>query len=115
METTALRLYNLLDDIDTLDDACKSNDAAFRKHAYERQQKRHELADTDGYTVTWKRDKQPEETEYLTPNTEYRIRWKDNLTGEWGESEHFEIKHRDYHHNITEEEKSAEEKDQGER
>jgi hypothetical protein len=36
----ARRLWMLLDDIDTLDDACRADDAAFRKHAREVQRKR---------------------------------------------------------------------------
>lgn len=42
-EKVALDLWRLLDDIDTLDDACKDNDASFRKHVYAVQQKRHYL------------------------------------------------------------------------
>lgn len=37
------RLWKLLDDIDTLDDAVKSNDKAFREHARTIQQKRREI------------------------------------------------------------------------
>lgn len=39
----ALRLWALLDDIDTLDDAAKGDDAAFRKRAYELQRMRFEI------------------------------------------------------------------------
>lgn len=35
------RLYKLLDDIDTLDDAAKSNDKAFREHVRTIQKQRH--------------------------------------------------------------------------
>ena len=42
-------LWTLLDHIDTLDDACKSNDEAFRRLTYETQQKRHETLTSDGY------------------------------------------------------------------
>jgi hypothetical protein len=38
-------LWTLLDDIDTLDDACKGDDAAFRKRCYELQQRRHGIVD----------------------------------------------------------------------
>lgn len=38
-------LWMLLDDIDTLDDAARENDAAFRKNCYEIQQKRWLIAD----------------------------------------------------------------------
>jgi hypothetical protein len=37
------RLWKLLDDIDTLDDAVKDNDKAFREHARTIQQKRREI------------------------------------------------------------------------
>lgn len=37
------RLWKLLDDIDTLDDAVKSNDKAFREHARTIQRKRFEI------------------------------------------------------------------------
>lgn len=36
----AFRLWALLDDIDTLDDACKADDAAFRAHVRRAQQRR---------------------------------------------------------------------------
>ena len=46
------RLWNLLDDIDTLDDQCKGDDASFRKRAYEIQRKRFEGGiTTDGYAL----------------------------------------------------------------
>ncbi len=41
--TALARLWMLLDDIDTQDDASKSNDAHFRKCCYEIQQKRHAI------------------------------------------------------------------------
>lgn len=37
------RLWKLLDDIDTLDDAVKSNDKAFREHTRTIQRKRFEI------------------------------------------------------------------------
>lgn len=37
------KLYKLLDDIDTLDDAVKSNDKAFREHTRTIQRKRHDI------------------------------------------------------------------------
>ena len=46
------RLWSLLDDIDTLDDACKDHDAIFRKRVYAVQQKRHEIYKSDGYTLS---------------------------------------------------------------
>ena len=39
-EEMIVGLWNLLDDIDTLDDACKSNDADFRTRCYEKQRLR---------------------------------------------------------------------------
>lgn len=36
----ARKLWMLLDDIDTLDDACRADDAAFRKHTRDTQRKR---------------------------------------------------------------------------
>lgn len=50
-EGMAAKLWGWLDDIDTLDDACKSDDAAFRKQVYAIQQKRHALLLSDGYTL----------------------------------------------------------------
>ncbi len=46
-------LWDLLDKIDTLDDACKGDDEAFRKLAYEVQQRRFEISSSDGYEVTF--------------------------------------------------------------
>lgn len=43
MSEQAYRLWKLLDDIDTLDDACKGDDASFRKICYEMQRKRFEI------------------------------------------------------------------------
>lgn len=51
-EDIAKTLWQLLDDIDTLDDACKSNDEAFRKLTYKTQQKRHKYLVSDGYNLT---------------------------------------------------------------
>lgn len=39
----AISLWDLLDDIDTLDDACKGNDGLFRKQCYELQRKRFKI------------------------------------------------------------------------
>ena len=45
-------LWGLLDDIDTLDDACKENDKAFRDATRKRQRRRFETGiNTDGYLV----------------------------------------------------------------
>lgn len=40
-------LWKLLDDIDTLDDACKDNDVEFRKKCYQIQQKRWQIYNPD--------------------------------------------------------------------
>ncbi len=46
-------LWNLLDDIDTLDDACKSDDHAFRNMTRNAQRRRFETGiKTDGYSLT---------------------------------------------------------------
>ena len=44
-------LWCLLDDIDTLDDACKSNDEAFRHLARDTQKRRHKILTSDGYKL----------------------------------------------------------------
>lgn len=44
-------LWALLDHIDTLDDACKSNNEAFRRLTRQTQQKRHETITSDGYNL----------------------------------------------------------------
>tara|TARA_R110002012_G_C11677298_1_gene614039 strand:- start:9773 stop:9973 length:201 start_codon:yes stop_codon:yes gene_type:complete len=56
-EAHARFLWDLLDDIDTLDDACKSDDLAFRNRARGKQRRRYEISDSDGYTVTFKEPK----------------------------------------------------------
>lgn len=50
----ALVLFNLLDDIDTLDDACREDDAAFRRLAMVKARRREDVgASFDGYTVAF--------------------------------------------------------------
>ena len=44
-------LWCLLDDIDTLDDACKNNDQAFRQLTRDTQKKRHQILTSDGYNL----------------------------------------------------------------
>ncbi len=44
-------LWCLLDDIDTLDDACKSNNEAFRYLVRDVQKRRHEILTSDGYNL----------------------------------------------------------------
>jgi|TARA_R110000737_G_scaffold90642_3_gene122931 hypothetical protein len=53
-ESQARFLWDLLDNIDTLDDACKGDDLAFRSHARTQQARRFEISDSDGYVVTFK-------------------------------------------------------------
>ena len=55
----AMFLWDLLDNIDTLDDACKGNDLAFRKAVRKQQQRRYEISASDGYNVTFKQDLPP--------------------------------------------------------
>ena len=42
-------LWKYLDDIDTLDDACRSNDESFRNSTRKIQLKRHKVLTSDGY------------------------------------------------------------------
>lgn len=51
------QLWQLLDNIDTLDDSCKSDDAAFRRSVRKLQKLRFDFADSDGYELTWKKVK----------------------------------------------------------
>lgn len=44
-------LWGLLDDIDTLDDACRSDDKAFRDSTRKVQQRRHKILTSDGYKL----------------------------------------------------------------
>lgn len=49
------KLWDLLDDISTLDDICKSNDVDFRKKTYNITEKRHNVACSfDGQVLCWK-------------------------------------------------------------
>jgi len=47
-------LWTLLDNIDTLDDAVRDNDSAFRHNTRIQQKRRWEVGNSDGYTVTFK-------------------------------------------------------------
>jgi len=49
MTDKARKLWALLDDIDTLDDACREDDAAFRKRCYAIQRKRFGIMSGDEY------------------------------------------------------------------
>jgi hypothetical protein len=55
MEEIAHYLWKLLDNIDTLDDACSGDDVAFREQVRIVQQRRFEVGSTDGYKVWWKK------------------------------------------------------------
>jgi len=48
------RLWRMLDDIDTLDDACRDNDAAFRALVRDIQRKRFEVLTGDGFDALWR-------------------------------------------------------------
>ncbi|WP_299663907.1 hypothetical protein [uncultured Ruegeria sp.] len=56
-------LWDLLDDIDTLDDACKDNDAEFRNRVRQVQRRRFEISSSNGYSVTFTR---PANTDPMT-------------------------------------------------
>lgn len=54
LRTECERLFGLLDDIDTLDDACRADDAAFREQVRAVQRKRFDGGiTTDGYTLNF--------------------------------------------------------------
>ena len=50
-ENRAAALWKLLDDIDTLDDAAKSNDAEFRRRCYDIQRKRFAIMSGEQYDI----------------------------------------------------------------
>ena len=52
-EAAARFLFALLDDIDTIDDMVRANDAAYRDAVRKVQKRRYEVASTDGYEVTF--------------------------------------------------------------
>lgn len=49
-------LWNLLDDIDTLDDSCRNNHVRFRERVRTTQRRRNEVATSDGHVLTWKHE-----------------------------------------------------------
>ena len=53
-EDTAIELFSLLDNIDTLSDVCKDDDKLFRTLAMREAAKRYDYATTDGYKVKLK-------------------------------------------------------------
>jgi len=54
MREIAEFLFQRLDDIDTLYDACKGNKEAFYAQVARIHPRRFEVADTDGYSLTFK-------------------------------------------------------------
>lgn len=46
-------LFGLLDDIDTMDDIVKGDDVRYRDNVRNIHKRRFEIAETDGYTVTF--------------------------------------------------------------
>lgn len=50
-EERARKLWQLLDDIDTLDDSCRSDDQAFRSLTREVQRQRFQILTSDGYNL----------------------------------------------------------------
>jgi hypothetical protein len=53
MEKVAQFLFGLLDDIDTVSDIAKGDNALYREIVERIQRKRFEVGSTDGYTVTF--------------------------------------------------------------
>lgn len=53
-EAAARFLFDLLDDIDTAEDMAKADDAVYREIVKQLHRRRFEVADTDGYAVTFK-------------------------------------------------------------
>ncbi len=51
------RLWQLLDDIDTADDALRDNDAGFRECTRTTVKERHAIASSDGYKLSWAEDR----------------------------------------------------------
>lgn len=51
-EERAKALWQLLDDIDTADDACREHDHTFRERARELVKHRHTILSSDGYTLS---------------------------------------------------------------
>ena len=54
MDYIADFLFQLLDNIDTAGDIAKGDMEVYRKIVEREQARRWEVADSDGYTVTWK-------------------------------------------------------------
>lgn len=58
---TAVFLWSLLDDIDTVSDAVKSDDKHYRLLVERIQRRRFEVGSTDGYTITFYAEVQAEQ------------------------------------------------------
>lgn len=58
-EEQAFRLWRLLDDIDTLDDACRDNDAGFRDLVRDVQRRRFALLHGEDFDALWKKYEGP--------------------------------------------------------
>ena len=70
-------LWMLLDNIDTLDDSCRSNDAMFRDAARKQQKRRHDLLTTDGYSLFLPDADAPKPTTTVTSEARERYRPED--------------------------------------
>jgi len=55
----AEKLWQLLDNIDTLDDSCKDSDAAYRNHSRKYLRARFEILTSDGYDLYLPGDEPP--------------------------------------------------------
>ena len=51
MNSAVVALWKLLDDIDTLDDACKGDNADFRNRCYEIQRKRFDIVSGEQFDI----------------------------------------------------------------
>ncbi|MCK5606923.1 hypothetical protein KAR91_33785 [Candidatus Pacearchaeota archaeon] len=60
-----VKLWQLLDDIDTLDDSCRDDDLDFRNHTRKYQQRRHAVLHSDGYNLFFRGDHQDDKAETI--------------------------------------------------
>lgn len=80
----AAQLWKLLDSIDTLDDACREHDAAFRKGAYGIQRRRFEFMSGEEVDATFKLPPPQPEAGAGVAKDAARYRWLRRCTaGEW--------------------------------
>ena len=56
LKTITLHLFQIIDNIDTASDMAKGDERAYRRIVEREQARRWEVADSDGYTLVWKRD-----------------------------------------------------------